>query len=120
MLMEKPGSRCADYATELNSIASNMFKFIDLSREIFHMEQGDYVPSFAWFDFRKIFRNINLVIRPNADVKLVRVIYHNDSDSGLGRLEHYGEEVLLESMLTSLIKNAVESSNDGDAVDDHF
>ncbi len=116
MLMDKTGSRCADYATELNGIAANLLRFIDLSREIFQMERGDYEPEFAWFDFRRIFRNISRFINPEAEVNLVRVIYHNDPQSGLGKLQHYGEQVLLESMLVNLIKNAVESSRPKDEV----
>ncbi len=116
MLMEKAGGRCADYATEMNGIVSNLLRFIDLSQEIFQMERGDYEPDFVWFDFRKIFRNINRFISPEAEVNLVRVIYHNDPQSGLGKLQHYGEQVLLESMLVNLIKNAVDCSKPKDEV----
>ncbi len=99
-----------DRVYEIHSIGSRLLKLIDLHNELQNMELGTYTPDFEWFDFRVIFKNIELLVSQEAEIKLVRIIHHDSQSPNLGKLLYFGEPTLLESMLVNLILNAVEAS----------
>ncbi len=110
LLMDKLHHTQLDRIYDIHAIGSRLLKLINLHNEVQNMEQGTYTPNFEWFDFRSIFKNIELFVSQQAQVKLVRIIRHDSGSANLGKLPYYGEPTLLESMLVNLIINAIEAS----------
>lgn len=103
---------------ELERSAHRLLKMINLSLDIFKMEEGTYELDPEDLNILRIVQNVMRELQSIMDVRKIesRVLVSGapatDGDFVLVR----GEELLCHSMLTNLIKNAVEASSAGDAI----
>lgn len=96
----------------------NVINLLDASDKVLQMEQGGYAPRAAWFDLGEAVGNAGFSLRSLAEARHVRLVT-------AGRLAPaeppapvlvYGEELLIEDMLTNLLKNALEACPAGGEV----
>lgn len=88
---------------------------IDSTEKFTKMEKGEYAIQAAWVDLREMFRVVSNSLQPLSNGKGVRLVQSMKPGSLLrqGKPLVYGEQFLLEDLLTNLIKNAVEASPEG-------
>ncbi len=96
----------------------NVINLLDASDKVLQMEQGGYAPRAAWFDLGEAVGNAGFSLRSLAEARRVRL-----ARAGLlapaeppAPVLVYGEELLLEDMLTNLLKNALEACPAGGEV----
>lgn len=88
-----------------------VLSMVNLSLDLFKMEQGSYVLRPAAVDLAALVRNVLADVRLHADSKQVAL----DLDFAEAPLA-WGEEPLCYSLLANLVKNAVEAAHEGSAV----
>lgn len=93
----------------------NVINLLDASDKVLQMEQGGYAPQAAWFDLGEAVGNAGFSLRFLAEARRVRLVR-----AGLlapagpaAPVLVYGEELLIEDMLTNLLKNALEACPEG-------
>ena len=89
-----------------------VINLVDSSDKILQMEHGVYTPKSKWFDLRSVLREVELSLCSLFTAKEVALSLTGLMDTGDKQEEArvFGEEYLLQDMLTNLVKNAVEAS----------
>ncbi len=90
----------------------NVINLVDSSEKIVKMENGEYTPLANWLNLRKIVSFVELSLAPLAKSKGIRLTSAGMLARAMQQEQPvvYGEEFLLEEMLTNLVKNALEAS----------
>ena len=90
----------------------NVINLVDSSEKIVQMERGEYIPCANWLNLRKIVSFVELSLAPLAKSKAVRLTPAGMLARAMQQEQPvvYGEEFLLEEMLTNLVRNALEAS----------
>lgn len=96
----------------------NVINLLDATDKVLQMEQGGYEPWAEWFDLNEAVDNAGFSLRSLAEARGVSLVR-----AGLlapagppAPVAVYGEELLLEDMLTNLLKNALEACPEGGEV----
>jgi PAS domain S-box-containing protein len=93
--------------------ALRVLSMVNLSLDLYRMEEGNYTLRAGAVDLAAIARNVAQEVRAHADAK--RVPVHLDVPAG-ARFEVRGEELLCYSIAANLLKNAVEAAPEGSTV----
>jgi len=96
----------------------NVIRLVDASDKLIRMEQGRYSPQAELFDLRNVMRNIEMSLDSLIHSKKVCLTQDEKlcQTAPLKPPLAFGEEFLIEDMLTNLVKNAVEASPTGGEV----
>ena len=98
----------------LHHAIGNVVNLVDSTEKILQIERGEYAPPAIRLDLRAICRNTAATLAPQTEAGGPRILFP-ESGPEAAPLCH-GEEVLIETLLTNLVKNAVEASLPGAAV----
>jgi PAS domain S-box-containing protein len=102
----------------IQGAGAKMLAMIDLSLGLFKMETGSYQPRPVPVDILAAVAEACADLGQLAASRKVGMAVHLDGQpAGKSGLAVFGEELLLSSILSNLIKNAVEASAEGDVVD---
>jgi K+-sensing histidine kinase KdpD len=96
----------------------NVINLLDSSDKVQKMEQGGYAPQAAWFDLGEAVGNVGFSLRALAEARHVRLVRAGSLAPAEtpAPVSVYGEELLIEDMLTNLLKNAMEACPEGGEV----
>ncbi|MEW5772581.1 MAG: HAMP domain-containing sensor histidine kinase [Thermodesulfobacteriota bacterium] len=97
---------------ELVHSVRNVCNLLDSSEKIHQMEQAKYTPKAAWFDLGQTMGCVERSLAPLSKAIKVRLTKAGPFE----RLLVFGEEILIESMLTNLVRNAIEAAPKASAV----
>jgi PAS domain S-box-containing protein len=102
----------------IKELSERMLRFIERARDLFLMEEGNYILKPCKVDLFSIFQRIEkemtpLALRNETGLRFTLFGQHADLKTGYPIL---GEENLIEIMFANLIKNAVEASSKGASV----
>jgi len=106
-----PDAREEELLGIVEGAAYRMLDMVNLSVDLYRMEQGDYRYSPRAVDLAALTDTVWREVRAHADTKRLR-LEQQVSGSPLA----WGEPLLCYSLLANLVKNAVEASPDGAAV----
>ena len=98
----------------LHHAIGNVVNLVDSTEKILQIERGEYAPPAIRLDLRAVCRNTAATLAPQAEAGGVRIPLPENGPETAPFC--HGEEVLLETLLTNLVKNAVEASPPGAAV----
>ncbi|MFZ2956655.1 MAG: hybrid sensor histidine kinase/response regulator [Candidatus Ozemobacteraceae bacterium] len=107
-----------EFLESLNKSAFKMLNMIDQSLDLFKMERGQYIVHPVPVEMVRLVRLVCKELERSGEIKnvacsvLLNGSVLNDSDSCL----LYGESILLSTMVSNLVKNAIEASPEGEKV----
>ncbi len=120
MLREKraPEARENELLGMVEGAAYRVLDLVNLSVDIYRMEQGEYRFSPRMVDLVSLAENVARDVRAHADTKNVRLEIRvgGAAPAPDRRAYAWAEEMLCYSVIANLLKNAVEASPDGDRV----
>ncbi|MBC5766410.1 hybrid sensor histidine kinase/response regulator [Ramlibacter albus] len=93
--------------------ALRVLSMVNLSLDLYRMEEGSYTVRPAAVDLAEVARNVVQEVRAHADAKRVRLTVDLPA---AGSLHVRGEELLCYSIAANLVKNAVEAAPEGSTV----
>lgn len=98
--------------------ALNMLDMINLSLDLFRMEQGNYEVEHQSVDIVKIVDSIKMQLKNSLDSKAMKIIIRKEGKQveNLDSFFVIGEYLLVYSMLANLIKNAIEASPENESI----
>jgi len=108
-----------DALTRIRDSGYRMLNMVNVSMDMVKMEQGNYKLQAQSVDLAQVIKHVLTELHTFLDSQNVTVDLSlprdSSSDNELGLIQ--GEELLIHSMLSNLIKNAIEASSDGDVID---
>ena len=87
----------------------HVISLVDSTEKIALLELGKYRPSSRWFSIRDIIRDVEVCLSSMADMKTIKINVGLD-DSEKMDCCCFGEEILVQDMITNILKNAIEAS----------
>lgn len=95
-----------------------ILNLVNLSLDLFRMEQGQYAFRPQPVDLMEVLRNVLSDLRAHAQTKGLQFAVRLDGREGADHLPAYGwvEELLCYSILANLLKNAIEAAPDGSLI----
>jgi signal transduction histidine kinase len=102
----------------IQELGERMLGFIDRTRDLFQMEQGNYELHPQELNLLAILGRIEKELRPLALRKKANLVFTLFGQRTNLAAEYviFGEETLLEMMLANLIKNGIEASPEGGTI----
>ncbi|WP_300160407.1 PAS domain-containing sensor histidine kinase [Solidesulfovibrio sp.] len=95
---------------------ASVVDLVDSTEKLMQIERGDYRPPDTRLELAAIVRNVFDTLAPQAEALGVALRLPEPAGPGAMGVFCRGEEVLIETMLTNLVKNALEASPPGAAV----
>jgi len=114
----KPDARENELLGMVDGAAYRVLDLVNLSVDIYRMEQGAYRFSPRAVDLTALAESVARDVRAHADTKGVRIEARVDGEAAGPERRAYAwaEEMLCYSVIANLLKNAVEASPDGATV----